>query len=77
MALHKNVLCKVSNLHTKGLSRKCMSQNIVAAICKQKHRWTNLGTLEHHHPAALKGLGKPFDAALEKKVPHPSPILRP
>ena len=34
-------------------------------------------TLEHLHLAALHGLGKPFDAALEKKLPHPSPILRP
>jgi hypothetical protein len=24
------------------------------------------------NPAALKGLGKPFDAALEKNLPHPS-----
>ena len=30
--------------------------------------------LERLHPAALKGLGKPFDAALEKNMPHPSPI---
>jgi len=30
--------------------------------------------LEHLHPDALKGLGKPFDAALEKNLPHPSPI---
>ena len=29
------------------------------------------------YPAALKGLGKPFDAALQKKLPHPSPIPRP
>ena len=29
---------------------------------------------EHLHPAALKGLGKPFDAALHKNMPHPSPI---
>jgi hypothetical protein len=31
-----------------------------------------LATLEHLHPAALKGHGKPFDAALEKNLPHPS-----
>ena len=36
-----------------------------------------LWSLEHLHPAALKGLGKPFDAALEKKLPHRSPIPRP
>ena len=36
-----------------------------------------LTRLEHLHPAALKGLGKPFDAALEKKLPHPSPNPRP
>ena len=28
-------------------------------------------------PAALKGLGKPFNAALEKNPSHPSPIPRP
>ena len=28
--------------------------------------------LEHLHHAALKGLGKPFNAALEKNMPHPS-----
>ena len=32
-----------------------------------------LYTLEHLHPAVLKDLGKPFDAALEKNMPHPSP----
>ena len=30
--------------------------------------------IKHLHPAALKGLGKPFDAALKKNMPHPSPI---
>ena len=33
-ALRKFVLCKVSTLHSAGLSRNCMSQNIIAAICK-------------------------------------------
>jgi hypothetical protein len=28
--------------------------------------------LEHLHPAASKALGKAFDAALEKNLPHPS-----
>ena len=30
-----------------------------------------LSYLKHLHPTVLKGLGKPFDAALEKKLPHP------
>ena len=34
LALHKNVLCKISTLHNEGLSKDCMSQNIVAVICK-------------------------------------------
>jgi hypothetical protein len=33
-ALHKIVLCKVSNLHSEGLSKTCLSQNSMAAICK-------------------------------------------
>ena len=36
--------------------------------------WLYLMLLEHLYPAALKGLGKPFDADLEKNMPHPSPI---
>ena len=34
IALHKNVLCKISTLHNEGFSENCMSQNAVAAICK-------------------------------------------
>ena len=33
--------------------------------------WIFWSLSEHLHPAALKGLGKPFDATLEKKLPHP------
>lgn len=34
-------------------------------------------SLEHLHLAVLKGLGEPFDAALVKKLSHPSPNQRP
>ena len=33
-ALHKSVLYKVSANHSEGLSKNCMSQYIVATICK-------------------------------------------
>ena len=33
-ALHKNVLCKVSTLHSEGLSKIRISQNTMAAICQ-------------------------------------------
>ena len=33
-ALHKIVLCKVSTSHNEGLSKSCLSQNTVAAICR-------------------------------------------
>ena len=39
-ALHKNVLCKVCTSHNEGLSKKCMSQNTMTAMCKLKHGWT-------------------------------------
>ena len=33
-ALHKNVLCKVFTMRSEGLSKNCLSQNTVAALCK-------------------------------------------
>ena len=32
--LHKNVLYKVSALHSEGLSKNCMSEDTLGAICK-------------------------------------------
>ena len=37
------------------------------------HSFEYLKSLEDLHPAALKGRGKHFNAALEKNMPHPSP----
>ena len=50
--------------------------NELGILVKKRRRWSKevVWTWEHLHPAALKGLGKPFDAALKKNMPHPSPI---
>jgi hypothetical protein len=47
---------------------------LVAKGCTQKAGidYTEKTMLGHLHPAASKGLGKPFDTALEKNLPHPS-----
>ena len=56
--------------HRKELSE---SYTTHAISCKKMKKMT----LEHLHPAVLKGLGKPFKVALEKNLAHPSPIPRP
>ena len=33
-ALHKNVFCKVFTIHSEGLFKNCLLQNMMAAICK-------------------------------------------
>ena len=61
----------IAEKHTPYCTR--ISWGILGAI-GQHPSVSKYNHLEHLHPAALKGLGKPFDAALEKNMPHPSPI---
>ena len=60
-ALHKNVLCKVSTLHSEGLSKNGLSQNI--AICKQKHSWTPILAFQLTLPNSNKSCDFDFAAS--------------
>ena len=52
---------------------RCPKEEVGSSIRKcEIFSLLDINLLEHLHPDALKGLGKPFDAALEKSMPHPS-----